>query len=40
MRGLISKNVLQTIDPIEGGETGFKSGGIQQAKPADGKSPA
>jgi hypothetical protein len=35
------QNDLQTIDPdLPFGRTGFKSGGIQQAKPADGKSPA
>ncbi|MGY3616230.1 hypothetical protein [Bradyrhizobium sp. USDA 10063] len=35
------QNDLQTIEPDPGfGPTGFKSGGIQQAKPADGKSPA
>jgi hypothetical protein len=33
------QNDLQTGEPDPGGG-GFKSGGIQQAKPADGKSPA
>jgi hypothetical protein len=35
------QNDLQTIEPDSGvSRTGFESGGIQQAKPADGKSPA